>query len=295
MARMKQDKDTLPLYGSLTGISLPGEQIHVARGVALRPGLFDTFSTPMMGFAEPANGRATPGPWVAVDGAYQSFQARAELAIQDLAAFEGFTPSQAMWLIAALLRLRIAAPVRVTAVANVPLATLKERDDIWPLSFEGAPYQNGLFLAERLDMTAEDIEWLSETLPVAARFFHEERFMRALTIFDESVWASRIEIGTVFIWTAIEILFDCSGEQHKTKAISSALADCVGNDKPDRDRAYQVIADLYGKRGRVVHSGRNIERDEFGQSHALARAAFVNVLGRRELPKPQRVGWVSAS
>lgn len=288
MDRIKQDKDSLPLYGSVAGITLPG-QIHVARGVSLRPGLFDTFSTPMMGFAEPSTGGHTPGPWVPVDAAYHSFQARAELAIEDLAALGDFPPSQGMWLIAALLRLRIEAPVRVTAVANVPLATLKERTDIWPLSFEGAPYQNGLFRAGRMEMTADDLEWLSDTLPVAARFFHEERFMRALTIFDESVWASRLEIAAVFIWTAIEILFDCSGEQHKTKAISSALAECVGRDKADRDRAYQVIAELYGQRGRVVHSGRNIEREDFGKSRALARAAFLNVLGRKELPTPRNI------
>jgi hypothetical protein len=155
--------------------------------------------------------------------------------------------------------------------------------------FESSPYQNGLFRAERLEMTVEDIEWLSNTLPVAARLFRDERFMRAFTVFDESVWASCFEIGTVFIWTAIEILFDCSGEQHKTKAISSALADWVGYDRADRDRAYPMIIDLYGKRGRVVHSGRNIEREDFGQSHALARAAFMNVLGRRELPEPRSV------
>jgi hypothetical protein len=283
VARIKQNKDTLPLYGSVTGITLLGDQMYVARGVALRPGLFGTFSTPMMGFAEPANGGHTPGPWVAVDGAYHSFQARVEVAIEDLTAFEGFAPSQAMWLIAALLRLRIEAPVRVTTVANVPLGTLKEHTEIWPLAFEGAPYQNGLFRAGRMDMTADDLDWLSDTLPVATRLFHEERFMRALTIFDESVWASRLEIGTVFIWTAIEILFDCSGEQHKMKAISSALADCVGHDRADRDHAYQVIADLYAKRGRVVHSGRNIEREDFGQLRAFARDAFMNVLGQKRI------------
>ena len=68
MARMKQDKDTLPLYGSVTGITLPDGQAHIARGVALRPGLFDTFSTPMMGFAEPPSGGHTPRlglPWMA--------------------------------------------------------------------------------------------------------------------------------------------------------------------------------------------------------------------------------------
>lgn len=282
---LAQDKNTLPLYGCVTGIVLPAESFSVATGITLRRGLFDIFSTPMMGFKEAPFGSHTPAPWVAVDGAYHSFKSLAELAIEDLSALDGFMPSQAAWLIAALLRLRIEAPVRISAVANVPLSSLQERKDIWPLSFEASPNQNGLFHAAHMEMTAEDLDWLSETLPVAARFFHEERFMRALTIFDESVWSSRLEIGTVLIWTAIEILFDCSGEQHKTKAICSALAEHVTQDKPDRDRAYNIIRDLYEKRGGVVHSGRNIERTDFGQSHALARAAFMNVLDRKQLPK----------
>jgi len=65
-------------------ITLPDEQVHVAKGVTLRRGLFDTFSTPMMGFKDPGAGGHTPGPWVAVDGAYHSFQSRAELAIENL-------------------------------------------------------------------------------------------------------------------------------------------------------------------------------------------------------------------
>jgi hypothetical protein len=68
MSRIPQDKDALPLYGSLTGITLPDEQLYVAKGVTLRRGVFDTFSTPMMGFKEPAAGEHTPGPWVAIDG-----------------------------------------------------------------------------------------------------------------------------------------------------------------------------------------------------------------------------------
>lgn len=275
----------MPLYGSVVGISLPNEHFHVAPGIALRRGLFDTFSTPMMSFAEPVGGGHSPSPWVPVDGAYVNFQSRVELALTDLSSFDGLLPSQAAWLIAALLRLRMHSPVRINTLANVPLATLKDQKNVWPLSFEGAPHQNGLFKTGRQQLALDDLEWLTDTLPVAVRFLHEERFLRAFTIFDESIWASRLEIGTVFIWTAIEILFDCSGERHKTKAISSALAENVAQDETDRDRAYNVISSLYEKRGRVVHSGRDIEREDFGQSHQLARAAFINVLGRKELPK----------
>jgi hypothetical protein len=92
-------------------------------------------------------------------------------------------------------------------------------------------------------------------------------------------------MGTLLIWTAIEILFDLSGEQGETKAICSALSEYVASDAQDRDRAYNVIRELYEKRGRIVHAGREIEARDFGQSFALARAAFRNVLGTAELPR----------
>jgi hypothetical protein len=283
-SRLAQNKEALPLYGSVVGVLLPFDHVTIVNGIELRRGIFETFSAPMMAFNEaPANSH-TPGPWVAIDGGYHSFKARVELCIANLSALDGFTPSQAVWLFAALLRLRVEAPIRITAVANVPLGSLAARD-IWPLTFEAAPYQNGLFRASHLELSRDDIDWLSQTLPVAARFCHQERFLRALSIFDESVWSGRLELGAILIWTAIEILFDCSAEQHKTKAICSALADNVGHDKADRDRAYDVISELYRKRGGIVHGGSKIERHEFGQSYALARAAFLNVLGRKELPQ----------
>jgi Apea-like HEPN len=283
MASSVPDKDALPLYGCVTGIMLPVETHAVAPGITLRRGVFEMFSAPMLAFKEVPPGSHSPGPWVAVHGGF-GFKSRAELAIVDLSALDGFSPSQAAWLIAALLRLRIDAPVRIAAVANIPLAMLPKHND-WALAFEAAPYHIGLFRSVREDIKTEDLEWLSETLPVAARLYHEERFMRGFSIFDESVWSGRVEMGTVLIWTAIEILFDLSGELHKTKAICSALSEHVASDAQDRDRAYNVIRELYEKRGRIVHAGREIEAQDFGQSFALARAAFMNVLGRRELPK----------
>ena len=284
MASHIPDKDALPLYGCVTGIELPVDSFTIATGITLRRGVFEVFGSPILAFKEATSGSPTPGPWVAVHGGFH-FKSRAELAIEDLSALDGFSPSRATWLIAALLRLRIDAPVRIATVANVPLAMLPEQHNAWALAFESSPYHIGLFRGLRADIKTEGLEWLSETLPIAARFFQEERFMRALSIFDESVWSGRAEMGTVLIWTAIEILFDLSAEQHKTKAICSALSEHVAHDAQDRARAYNVIRELYEKRGRIVHAGREIEARDFGQSFALARAAFMNVLGRAELPR----------
>ena len=278
------DKDALPLYGCLTGIELPFETLNVCEGVQLRKGIFEVFSAPMMAFAEPPSpGTPTPAPWVAVHGGF-GFKSRAELVIHNLASFDGFLPSQAAWLVAALLRLHVEAPVRIGTIANVPLADLPQHVNSWALAFEASPFQLGIYRTELAKIDADDLDWLSETLPVATRFFHEERFNRAFSLYDEARWTGRLELATILLWTSVEILFDLGAEQHKTKAICSALADCVAHDAQDRDRAYGVIRELFGKRGSIVHAGRKIDTPDFAQSYALVRAMFRSVLGRKKLP-----------
>lgn len=282
------DKDALPLYASVTGIALSADTFHVCEGVELRKGIFEIFGVPMLAFAEPPTPAThTPGPWVAVHGGFH-LKSRAELVIQSLAAFDGFMPSQALWIIAALLRLYIEAPVRISAVANVPLSSLPDYRNAQALAFEASPFQLGLYRTDRADLDADGLDWLSAALPVATRLFHEERFSRAFTLYDAATWADRLELATVLLWTSVEVLFDLGGEQHKTKAICSALADYVAEDARDRDRAYSAIRDLYGKRGSIVHAGGNIGQEDFLQSYSIVRAMFRNVLGRQTLPIVRR-------
>lgn len=280
---MIPNPDSIPLYGCVTGFSLPVDLFQIAPGITLRRGVYEIFSAPMLAFTEAPKGSPIPGPWVAIQGGH-GFRARCELALEDLAALERFTPSRAAWLIAALLRLRIAAPVRIAVIANIPLAMLVNQPAFRALPFEASPYQIGLFAAPRVDASHDDLTWIADTLPIAARLLSEDRFMRALTVFDESVWSSRVEQGTVFIWTAMEILFGVSGQLNKTKAICSALSSYIGADSQDRDKAYNEIRKLLEERGRIVHAGRDIEQQDFFQSYALARAAFLTSLGRGELP-----------
>jgi hypothetical protein len=76
------DKNTLPLYGCITGIMIPEPHVQLIEGITLTQGYFEVFSTPMLAFKEAAPGTHTPGPWVAVRGNFNSYYSRAELAVE---------------------------------------------------------------------------------------------------------------------------------------------------------------------------------------------------------------------
>ena len=279
------DRDQTPLYGCLTGFELPNDSYELSLGLTLSQTYVDMFASPMMAFAPPAApGSASPGPWVAVRGGF-SFEGRVELCVTDDGRFDGFTASLTAWLVAALFRLRIEAPVRLAVLGNMPFNEIGlHGQDATAVAFEGATHHHGLFKGTRLQASADDLAFVRDLLPTAARLYHDDRFFRAFSVYDEASWSPTIELSTVLIWTAIETLFDLASAQHKTKAIAQALSDYVSSSPADRDRAYNTIRDLYQKRGRVVHVAGKVDSHDFMQTYALARYAFTKVITIGESP-----------
>jgi hypothetical protein len=282
---MSDDLVQLPLYGCLTGIELPIDRLEVIPGIVLRRVFVDMFGASMLAFAPPpARSSPHPAPWVAVRGGY-TFESRVEVAISDVSSLGGLSATVLAWLLAAVLRLQIETPVRMAVLGGMPFDEMGERwKEASPVAFEQAAQQIGAFRDHRVEATPDDLRWLSEMLPVAAHLYHDERFSRAISIYDQSQWSPTLEMGAVLVWSALETLFDLGGEREKTKAISRAVSDYVGADRPDRDRAYQVVQNLYAKRGRVVHVGRTMDPKDAIQSYQFAKVAFRRVLIDGVLP-----------
>lgn len=289
MARPPWDASAPPIYGCLTGVEIPVDNLRILPGISLSRIFVDTFGANIMAFAPPPTPNSPhPGPWAAVQGGF-TFESRVEVSINDLAACDGLSPTVAIWLVAAVLRLRVPAPIRLAVISNIPFEQIKERSgSAHAVAFESAPKQYGVFTAARSLVTEAEISWLRDTLPVAARLYHDERFFRAFSIFDQAQWSPTAETGAVLAWTSIEILFDLASEREKTKALCKALSEYVARDRPDRDRAYQTIQDLYFKRGQVVHAGRNMEPQDFVQSFRLVSTAFQRALIDGRLPSSPR-------
>jgi hypothetical protein len=280
----------LPVYASLSGIELPRESFEVVRGIALRQTFVDTFSVPMMAFSPPSNlNTFHPGPWAAVRGGF-AFQARAELAVEDLSTLKEISPTAAVWLTAAVLRLHFKHPVRVAILANMPFGQMAASNakDIKAVPFETASYRCGLSKEGLSKMSDEDLAWLADMVPVAARLYYDDRFYRAFSIYEQAQWSATLGIGMVLIWTAVETLFDLGTEKAKARAICRALSEYVSASRSDRDRAYQVIQDMYEKRGGVVHAARSVGSSDFLQSLQLAKVAFRRVLIEGTLPNAEK-------
>jgi len=91
-------------------------------------------------------------------------------------------------------------------------------------------------------------------------------------------------MGSVLVGRAIEALFDLSAECDKTRANCRLLTAYVEHGQSDRDRAYQVIRDMYARRSSVVHYGGRVTVQEAIQSYHFAKVPFRRCIIEDRLP-----------
>ncbi len=278
------DTSAPPIYGCLTGIELPNEMIAILPGIALRRVYVDTFGATMMAFAPPSTPKSPhPTPWAAVCGGF-NFEGRVEVELTDMS-LRRIDPVSGC-----LARRRGSSAThtdadRLAVIGNMPFDRMGEHwQEVQAVAFESAPHQIGIFTAMRIEVTNDELSWLRDMFPVAARLYHDERFFRAFSVYDQAQWTPRWKWRRNWFGRPSRFCLISPVNEKRRRAICRTLSDYVGVDQSDRDRAYQVIQYLYYKRGQTVHAGRRTASQDVIQSFRLASVAFQRVLINGVLP-----------
>jgi len=194
----------------------------------------------------------------------------------------GFDRLNTLWFVVALLRLRLALPLQMMALADRAFQDIPGDPEIANL----LPVElnlSQLLTAPLRPPNEADLEWLRENIVAASDLMREQAFSRALMTLDEAVAIQSPGAGIVIAWAAVETLIR-PGSQRITDRLSRALSAYLHPPGSSRDKAFGEIVKSYDARGGAAHAGASPETQQFHAAFRLARAAVMQAIEDRGLP-----------
>lgn len=275
-----------PLFGGISGISVPPNDFPLGYGLTLRSTYAKLTAPYILAFASPPKPSApSPGPWAAVGE--RSLVMLAELELNGKPVL-GFDRINTLWFVVALLRLKLALPVMMPVLSDRSLQRIPDdtaRANILPVEIQ---LQQVLRHRPEKPSPAADLEWLRCNLFAASELMKDPVFNRSFQTLDGAVHTQNAGARIVTAWAAIETLIR-PGNSRITDRICRSLAAYLNAPGPGRDKAFTSIERCYAARGGAVHAGSPPEAEQFHTAFQLARAALILTIERRELPHIERL------
>ncbi len=154
----------------LSHVTYDSESFDLGHGITLRSTFAHLFAPNMMAFARPTEGKHHPAPWRTARGGF-SYDIELELAVPTGRELPGgLSGEDAVWLVAALLRLAEYAYIMVPVISDVPFdaaAASKQEPLLQPLEIEPRILRAGN--QERSRLKGEDLSWMKSVWPRTAK------------------------------------------------------------------------------------------------------------------------------
>lgn len=273
------------IYAGLSHVTYSGDPLQLGHGVVLRSMYAHLFSANMMAFAKAEADKPHPGPWRAARGG-GGYDVDVELAIPIGGSLPGgLSGEDAVWLIAALLRLAKYAFLTVPVISDVPFdAAATSQQEPQLRSFEVEPRILHPMEDESSRLKIEDLLWVKSVWPRTAQLIRTcSQLNMALRAADACTVKGRPASALLMAWGALEELFAPSRAELRFR-VSAHIAAYLEPVGPKRLALFKAVADLYNARSKAAHSAQDAEMTALLQSFAILRNALVRMIDEGTVP-----------
>lgn len=288
MSKEQRSDGSFPvLFAGVSGVELESlVKYELGHGIFLGPTYAHIFASFMMAFAPPSKkGEAHPGPWKPASGGL-AYDIKVELAIPtDLECGDKFGHYQALWLFAALLRLKVAPIVTVPVISTVAFSDARtEPPDAHFFSMEVFPGLVSKSNDSVIYATASDIAWLQKHWPIAKNLMESSHgFARAFKSYDGAHFSRVAADAIIILWGALEQLFSKKDQELSFRA-SATIAAYLEPPGEERENLFKKIRKLYEQRSKVAHGTELKEQDACVDTFELVGRCLIAMIENSKVP-----------
>lgn len=270
------------LYAGIAGASLEVEKADLGSGITISQTYAHLMAPFMMAFTPAAPGKPHPAPWRAAKGGFGfdiSVQVEAPPHLH-----ASLDQRDILWLLAALLRLRIGPRLIIPVLANAPFAQALESEDItfWPLEVE--PRFLDLNPESRASINELDLAWVKKHWASTARLLEKSsEFSLALEAADQSMFARHAPLALVWMWGALETMFSTGREELRYR-VTTALASYLEPSGLGRLSLQKQIGKLYDARSAAAHGRNEKANDALHRTYEALRRVILKMIEDDHVP-----------
>lgn len=273
------------LYAGLSHVNYSGEPFDLGHGVVLKSTYAHLFAANMMAFGRATKGKPHPAPWRAARGGF-GYDVEIELAVPTSQKLPGgLNGEDAVWLIAALLRLAQYAYLMVPVISDVSFsdaATSKQEPLLRPFEIEPRILHAGD--KELSHLKIEDLSWVKSVWPRTADLMRTcAPLNMALRAADACTVRGSPASALLTAWGALEELFAPARAELRFR-VSAHIAAYLEPVGPKRLQLFKTVADLYNARSKAAHTAQDAEVTALVQSFVILRNALIRMIDQGAVP-----------
>lgn len=242
-------------------------------------------SVNLMAFRPAKQGRHHPGPWKAAKGGF-GYDISVEIQVPTGGTLPcSLQPRDAIWLIAALVRLAKCPYLMVPIISSHPFGAIADSPEEPILE----PFETEMRLLQPAEahyavLDSELLTWVSRVWsPTADLMARYSRFDSAFRAFDLCTIRGRTSSSLLLVWGALEQIFAPSPPELRYR-VASNIAAYLNPPGEKRLEAYREILDLYTHRSTAAHTAKDVDQSAFLGSYVLIRNALVRIVDEQRVP-----------